>query len=201
MLMKFFVIGIAFVVIILFLFLRVIKQQGTPSENRNQNIVDVQENKKQENPYQDLRKQALSVTYEMIGLKKVEGDKNNIVYGVVIDWSRDKGVATIVAYKTGDASIYLSSGGGFIGGIGHTHVVEAAKSLVEYSNKVLGNSVATEDISLPEKGNVKFFLLTTKGIFSHQENYKSLERSNSDWSSLFNYANNIITAYREAETK
>lgn len=196
--MKFLVLGITLVVIVVLLFLRMKKQRSTALGSRNQNIESAQGKNKQENPYEDLRKQALSVTSEMIGLKIPEND--NTVYGVVIDWNMNSVIATIVAYKTGDASIYLSTGGGSIGGIGHPTVVEAAKSCVEFSNKVLNSSTLTKDTSLPEKGDIKFFLLTNKGEFSHQEHYSILENSNSEWSSLFNYANNIITAYRKIES-
>lgn len=199
--MKFFILGIAFVAIIAMVFLKVSKQKSIVLDNGNQIKVIAQEKDKQENPYEGLREQALSVTSEMIGLKTTENDKNNTVYGVIIDWNTNTGIATIAAYKTGDASIYFSTGGGFIGGIGQPTVVDASKSLVEFSNKVLNSSALTKDISLPEKGNVKFFLLTNNGKFSHEETYSSLENSNSDWSSLFNYANNLITAYRELETK
>ena len=49
------------------------------------------------------------------------------VHAVLMDWNVTNGTATVLAGAEGTASIYLSSGGGFIGGsvghqIGRAHV-------------------------------------------------------------------------------
>jgi hypothetical protein len=63
-----------------------------------------------ENAFGGLRKQAFSVTPEQLGLS-LPTDKT-VVYGVIMDWEMGGATATTVSYQTGDASLYLSSGGG-----------------------------------------------------------------------------------------
>ena len=58
-----------------------------------------------------LRDQALKVSRQSIGLPAPPVPSQ--AWGVVMDWGVDNGTATIVAFSDGNASIYLSSGGGF----------------------------------------------------------------------------------------
>jgi hypothetical protein len=44
---------------------------------------------------------------------------------------KDGGSYTVVAFADGSASIYLSTGGGHIGGVAHENVRKAAKALVD----------------------------------------------------------------------
>ena len=55
----------------------------------------------QENPFNDLRQMALSVTPERLGLASSDETK---VFGIVMDWDLGNGIATVVAYETGDAN-------------------------------------------------------------------------------------------------
>src|SRR3954467_14364583 len=43
----------------------------------------------------------------------------NPLWGVVMDWGLPQGTVTLVAIEDGNASYYLSTGGGTIGGAGH----------------------------------------------------------------------------------
>jgi len=51
-------------------------------------------------------------------------------FGILMDLSLPQGNATIVAFISGDASFYTSTGGGVIGGIGHENVRNAARKFV-----------------------------------------------------------------------
>jgi hypothetical protein len=52
-------------------------------------------------------------------------------WGVIMDWVVSNATATIIAFSNGHASIYLSTGGGFIGGgESHESVRNAAKKTV-----------------------------------------------------------------------
>ena len=55
----------------------------------------------QENPFNDLRQMALSVMPERLGLASSDETK---VFGIVMDWDLGNGIATVVAYETGDAN-------------------------------------------------------------------------------------------------
>jgi hypothetical protein len=87
--------------------------------NDNQTISDQHTTKPKvhqtkENAFEGLRNMAFTATPEQLGLS-LPADKT-VVYGVIMDWEMGGATATTVSYQTGDASLYLSSGGGVIGG-------------------------------------------------------------------------------------
>ncbi len=73
---------------------------------------------------------AFTTTPEQLGLS-MPTDKTS-VYGVAMDWEMGSATATTTAYQTGDASLYLSSGGGVIGGGQHQKINSAAKHYPRY---------------------------------------------------------------------
>ncbi len=68
----------------------------------------------QDNPYHGLRNLRLSMTADQLGFEK--NNKKNSVYGIIMDWDLGNGIVTLTAFKTGEASIYFSNGGGILGG-------------------------------------------------------------------------------------
>ncbi|MBK7183628.1 MAG: hypothetical protein IPH89_12200 [Bacteroidetes bacterium] len=104
--------------------------------------------------------------------------------------------ATTVAYQTGDASLYLSSGGGVIGGGQHQNVNKAAKQFVNLAQTFLDNSTKTKTTPLPSSDEVKFYLLTSKGVFAGQEIMKNFENNSSPWAELFEEGNKLLTELR-----
>lgn len=88
-----------------------------------------------ENAFEGLRNMAFTATPAQLGLS-LTTDKT-VVYGVVMDWEMGGATATTVSYQTGDASLYLSSGGGVIGGGQHQNVNSAAKQFVSLAQTFL----------------------------------------------------------------
>ena len=160
------------------------KQENTQTENKTE---------QQENPFNDLRQMALSATPEQLGL---ENSNETKVFGIVMDWDLGDGIATVAAYETGDASMYLSSGGGVIGGGQHDNVRQAVFPYVQLGQGFLTKAEKTESTPLPDKDCVRFYLLTNKGIFYSQEKMKNIENENSDWLKLFEEANKVLTELR-----
>src|SRR5438874_9737352 len=85
--------------------------------------------------YRELRSHALGVGPEDDGVELPGGE--NQPYGVLMETGYPNGVATLVAFASGDASLYFSTGGGIIGGIGHEAVRVAAQHLVGCSKQFL----------------------------------------------------------------
>ncbi|HEY7981872.1 MAG TPA: hypothetical protein VID19_10355 [Candidatus Eremiobacteraceae bacterium] len=110
------------------------------------------------NVFTGLRSKALHVTPRELGFVPVAGAPQ--VFGVVTDWSLDNGVATITAFVTGDASLYLSSGGGVIGGIEHENVRLAAKSVIDIAATCLELLKPTTGFPLPAAGCTRFSVLS-----------------------------------------
>ncbi len=150
----------------------------------------------QNNPYHDLRNLAFGATMEQIGVE-LPADQTKI-YGVIMDWDLGEGTATLVAFLSGDASLYLSSGGGVIGGRGHDNVKQAAAAFISKAENYLSKTVKTDSTPLPGKDGVKFYFLTNKGKFVGQEEVKNFDNNSSPWLDLFEEGNKLITEIRMA---
>jgi hypothetical protein len=166
--------------------------------SNNFNSVGKNTHQLKDNPYEELRNKALKVSPKDLGLSLNE---NTVVYGVVMDWEMGGAIATTVTYQTGDASLYLSSGGGVIGGGGHKNVNNAAKRFVNLAQTFINVALRTETTPLPEKNSVKFYLLTNKGIYVGQETMNNFENSSSVWLKLFEEGNNVLSELRVISEK
>lgn len=152
-----------------------------------------------ENAFDGLRNMAFTATPEQLGLSLPT--VGTFVYGVIMDWEMGGATASTVAYQTGDASLYLSSGGGVIGGGQHQKVKNAAIQFVSLAQTFLDNTIKTETTPLPSTNEVKFYLLTNKGVFVGQEQMKNFENNSSSWLKLFEEGNNVLTELRKVSEK
>jgi len=180
-------------------FLASCKNKSQAAEQTNKQLQDTTPPKKVDpnnNPYRDLRNLAFSATAEQVGVQlPIDQAK---IYGVIMDWGLGEGTATLVSFISGDASLYLSSGGGVIGGSGHDNVKQAAIAFINKAEKYLRKTVKTGTTPLPDKGIVKFYFLTNKGKFVGQEEMKNFENNSSEWLELFEEGNKVITEIRTA---
>ena len=165
----------------------------------NQDTTKTNDLQKKENIFEELRNKAFSITPEQLGLS-IPMDKT-IVYGVIMDWEMGGATASTVTYQTGDASLYLSSGGGVIGGGQHKNVNSAVKSFVNLAQSYLDKTIKTELTPLPNTDEMKFYLLTNKGIFVGQEHMKNFENNSSPWLKLFEEGNRVLTELRKTSEK
>jgi hypothetical protein len=116
------------------------------------------------NPYLGLREQALHFSREKVGIPAPTNKAD--AWGVLMDWGVQSGTATVVAMADGSASIYLSSGGGSIGGIGKEPIREAAKRAVAAAVQAKSSAHPTATYPLPHTGEVFFYFLTDDGVFT-----------------------------------
>ncbi len=161
----------------------------------NDNKVNKPNNKPEDNPFEELRNLALTTTPEQLELK-LPKDKT-IVYAVVMDWHLGEGIATIPIFQTGDASMYLSSGGGIIGGGTHENVKKAAVAFIDKAQIYLDKATKTDTSSPAGANSVKFYFLTNKGKFVAEEKMENFENNSSKWLELFEEANKVITELRK----
>jgi len=114
-----------------------------------------------------------------------------------MDWGVDNGTATVVAFSDGSASIYLSSGGGFLGGgQSHESVRIAAKEMVVAAAESLPQTHPTTAYPLPQKHEVVFYLLTDQGVLTASAPEAELRNNRHPLSKLGAAAQNVITQYR-----
>jgi hypothetical protein len=112
--------------------------------------------------YNELRSLALNAKPADLGLT-LNSDAVS-VYGIVMDMGLERGTATLTAFSTGDASLYLSTGGGIIGGIGHAPVRQSVRAWIQSASEHLASFSATATFEVPANGQVRFFVLTNRGI-------------------------------------
>jgi hypothetical protein len=150
------------------------------------------------NAYSGLRTMALNTTPVQLQLTIPENQTK--VYGILMDWDLGEGIATVICYSTGDASIYLSSGGGMIGAGHHEIVNREAKKLLENAQNYLSKTVQTELTPLPKKNWVNFYFLTNKGKYFAEETIENFNNHSSVWLPIFEGFNTIITESRNLNT-
>jgi len=148
--------------------------------------------------YSGLRDLILHGSREKLGISP--RSKSTEPWGVVMDWGIPTGTATVVALADGTASVYLSSGGGLIGGgQSHESIRNAAKQVVEIANEVQPSMHATSDYPLPQNGQVMFYLLSDSGVFTGAASDEDMRGHRNPLYKLGDAAQNVITEYRRIQ--
>ncbi len=88
------------------------------------------------------------------------------VWGVVVELGYEVGCATLVALADGTTSLHYSTGGGLLGRADYAPLAQASRALVSEAQQYTYLMTATTNFSLPEAGQVCFFLLTYAGIYT-----------------------------------
>jgi len=150
------------------------------------------------NPYLSLREQALHLKRDNIGLPVPSNPKEP--WAAIMDWGVTNGTATVVAISDGTASVYISSGGGFIGG-GQSHepIRKAAQKMVSVAAEIQPQMRAAQAYPLPQLGQVTFYVLTDSGVFTTNAPQEELSSHRHLLSKLGDAAQDIITQYRLIE--
>jgi hypothetical protein len=117
-------------------------------------------------------------------------------WGAIMDWGLTEGTATVVAISDGSASVYLSSGGGFIGGGAHKAIHDAAQKMVAIAAECQSLTQVTTTYPLPERSEVRFYLLTDAGIFTASAREEELSSHRHPLAKLGDSGQDIITQYR-----
>ena len=139
-----------------------------------------------------LRSQLLHGTASEFSIEPVSG-----VWGVLMEIGYPDAAATLVALGDGTASLYLSSGGGVIGGGPHPSINEAARRLVGLAGGYTTKMSQTSDFPLPASGEVTFYVLTTKGVLKADAREKALSGGKHPLSELFFAGHDVITGLRK----
>jgi len=120
--------------------------------------------------------------------------KSKVPYAIVMDIGMDGNTATIVSSIIGDGSMYTSTGGGVIGGIGHENVRKASVNFVKTADGFVDKMNLTTEFPLPSGNNIKFYLITPSGIYTTKEvDADVLASGNHELSPLFLAGNDVIT--------
>lgn len=117
-------------------------------------------------------------------------------FSIVMDVAYPQAVASVVAALSGDASIYLSTGGGFLGGIEHESVREAAKTFVRQAAAHLDQLTKTTSYPYPTPGKVSFYAGTPEGTWFAEAGETELQAGTHPLSPLYAAGHEVIAALR-----
>jgi hypothetical protein len=150
-----------------------------------------------ETVYQGLRNMVLCGTRDRFGLAPTSSPTEP--WGVVMDWGVPSGTATVMALSDGSASIYMSGGGGYLGGQNQESVRSAALHALEVAHEYPSQMQKTTDYILPATGEIIFYLLTDSGVLTASEKEMELRDPAHPLAKLGNAMQNIVTQYRILE--
>jgi hypothetical protein len=144
--------------------------------------------------YVGLRSQALSVSRASIGLPP---SRQTAPAAVLMDVGADGYTITTVAIPDGTASIYLSNGGGFIGGgQRYESIRSAAVEMVRAAEASLGGMTIVNSFPTPRAGHTTFYVVTDAGVYSADVGTENVEKPQHPLYALYSAGQNIITQYR-----
>jgi deazaflavin-dependent oxidoreductase (nitroreductase family) len=144
--------------------------------------------------FSDLRDHALHAPRASLGL--AAPSSATTPWGVLMETGYAEATATVVAFADGSASIYLSTGGGFLGGQGHETVRRAAIGMVQAAGPAQSHTTQTTAFPLPAPGQVVFYLRTDAGVFTGSATEQELGTRRHALSPLLFAGHEVITQYR-----
>jgi hypothetical protein len=150
--------------------------------------------------FRGLRNRALTVTAPELGL---EPDPAAPIQGVIMETGYPEAVATFVCLGDGAVSLYLSTGGGVIGGGQHESVRAACLEMLQITNRYAPDFLAAckqvSTFPLPETGEVFFYLLAGDAVHLAKCREDALAAQRDPFSALFNNCQAVLTEVRRAE--
>jgi hypothetical protein len=144
--------------------------------------------------YLGLRNQIFHTTRKQVNLPAVSSPTEP--WGVVMDFDAGKAVVTVVGISDGNASIYLSSGGGYLGGVGKPPINQAAKDFVRIAAEFQPKMQLVTEYPLPGAGEARFYVLTDAGVFSATASLADLNRHEGPLVKFYAAGQDIITQFR-----
>ena len=143
--------------------------------------------------YLQLRNAAFNATPEELRLTV---EREDTPFGVLMEQDHDGQTTTLTAFASGDASLYFSTGGGMIGGVGHESIAAAANRIVQEADHALDLMRPVTDFFRPSGEDVYFYVLTRGDVYFAHATRRALENSQHALAKLFQAANAVITEYR-----
>jgi hypothetical protein len=141
-----------------------------------------------------LRQMALTMDYTKAGIQEFVGA--NQIWGVIMEMGFPDATVTLVALVDGTASLYFSSGGGFIGGVGHEAVRKAASKMCHVADAFVPSCSPATEFPFPKQGYTIFYILTKDGKVTATALESDLGEEKHALSSLFYAGQDVITQLR-----
>jgi hypothetical protein len=114
--------------------------------------------------YSRLRHQALYAKRIDVGISPPAADAP--AWGALMETGYDAATVTLFALAGGTTSLYISTGGGVIGGEDHESVQQSNAAFIQEANRLLPHLEPCESFPVPEMGHTIFYVLTDAGILT-----------------------------------
>ncbi|HEX3069951.1 MAG TPA: hypothetical protein VHX14_15390 [Thermoanaerobaculia bacterium] len=139
-----------------------------------------------------LRNQALTISGKDLGVSQSTHEP----FAVIMDIGYPQAVVTVVSFASGDASIYFSTGGGVLGGVGHESVRKAAVAFVHESSHLTAKMQSAANFPYAAPGAVRFYVRTNAGTLVAEAPEKELASGKHEFSPLYIAGQGVITQLR-----
>jgi hypothetical protein len=150
-----------------------------------------------EETYMGLRQQALETTVESLALAVPL--KPNDPWGALMEMGIPNSVVTLACFADGDARFYYKTGGGMVGGVSHENVRKASQQFLTLARKALPKMRRTASYPLPEPDKVRFYVLTSRGVYATETYREELGETESELSALFSSGQEVVAQMREVQ--
>ena len=114
-----------------------------------------------------------------------------------MDWALESGLATVFALEDGTGSVYLSSGGGVIGGGFHEPVRQAVRAFIVAFEPFVAAMAADADGKPPPTGYTDLRALTVRGRLVVRGATDDFGNGRHPMSSVFHAGQAVITLLRQ----
>ncbi len=149
-------------------------------------------------PYETLRGIALNTNPGAMLATIPQGE--TAVYSAVMDWDMGNDIVTLITTITGEATLYVKSGGGIIGSGKYPSVSSAAQHFTSVAQTHLTHATSVTATPLPQPNCVQFYLLTNNGKYFGTDLMLNIENKTSLWLPLFEEASRVIGEMRATAT-
>jgi hypothetical protein len=144
--------------------------------------------------YSGLRAHALALKRDEVGIPKPPSDAP--IWGLLMEMGYPTATATLLVVSDGTTSLYLSSGGGVLGGHAHQCVRDANAAFLATANQLREQFTPADTCPTPAAGQVIFYALTDSGILTAEAPEEELGSQRHPLSALFYAGHDVLTELR-----
>ena len=147
--------------------------------------------------YGGLRDAILELDPASVGIHR--SPETPRAWGLVMDWSLDEAVATVVSLADGTTSLYLSTGGGTIGAGGQPAAAAASVNAIRVAEGMIDEFPVATESPLPARGRTALTLLTFSGLRRFEDDTSAFAEGSSKLAPVGNAMQEVINEIRRAE--
>lgn len=122
-------------------------------------------------------------------------------FGFINEFWQGSAVVTLAAFETGDVSLYFSTGGGILGGVGKPELAELARKVIGELGEIVPDLERTDETRIPEAGEFCFYVLTPSGRFAARAKATEMVARDGAVVKLVRLGGALITKVREVNQK